>query len=111
MAIVCLEVVMRRVVGRVEVKDLDVLDMLASKEVATVGEHYLAALLDVQVLVLLDGVSEDIHHADLVVEAHHDLEARWVERHAAGLILERLINLKLEVMRGTVAPNFYGFVT
>ena len=45
--IVGLEVVVRRVVRGIEVKDLDVLDVLTGEEVATVGEHDLTALLDV----------------------------------------------------------------
>ena len=63
---------------------------------ATVAEYDLTALLDVQVLVLLDRVSKHVHHANLVVEADHDLEASRVESDTDRIILESLVYLKFK---------------
>ena len=93
MTIVLLEVVVWRVVRRVEVKDLNVLDVLAGKQVATIGENDLSTSLNVQVLVANYLVRKDVHHADLVVEADYDLETGRVECHTAGFFLEHLIYL------------------
>ena len=111
MTIVLLEVVVWRVVRRVEVKDLNVLDVLAGKQVATIGENDLSTSLNVQVLVANYLVRKDVHHADLVVEADYDLETGRVECHTAGFFLEHLVYLQFEAHGGTIAPDFHSLVT
>jgi len=91
--IVRLEVIVWRVVRRVEVEDLNVLDVLARKQVATIGENDLSTSFNVQVLVAYDLVRKDVHHADLVVEADYDLETGRVEGHTAGVFPEQLVDL------------------
>lgn len=58
----------------------------------------------------MDGVREDIHHPDAVEETNHYLEAGWVERHTHGIVLELLIDLKVEAEGRTVAPDLDGAV-
>ena len=88
-----LESVVYRVLRRVEVVDVDEVDEHAGEEVAAVGEDDLTARLDWQILVLLDRVCKDVHHANTVEEAHNDLEASRVEGDADGIVLELLIDL------------------
>jgi len=90
------ENVLRGILCRVELVDVDESGELAGEKVATVGENDLTTLLDRQVFVLLDGVLEDVHHPDSVEETDYDLEASGVESHTEGVISELLINLKFE---------------
>ena len=92
----------------VEVVDVDEVDEHAGEKVAAVGEDYLTARLDWQILVLLDRVCEYVHHANAIKEAHHDLEASWMEGDADGIILELLVDLQLKAQRWAIAPNLDG---
>ena len=94
----------------VEVVHDDSSNLHACKQVTTIGEDDLTARLDANVFVLLDGVLEHVHHAHTIVEADHNLEASWVEGHTVGTFLELLVDLQLETIRGTVAPNLHGLV-
>ena len=67
-------------------------------------------MLDADVLVLVDCVGEDIHHSDAVKETNNDLETSWVEGNAHGIVLELLIDLKVEAERRAVAPDLDGAV-
>ena len=104
------ELIVRRALACVEVVHDDSSDLHACEQVSTVGEHDLTARLDADVLVLLDGVLKDVHHANSIVEADHNLEASWMEGYTVGTLLELLIDLQLEAVRGTVAPNLHGLV-
>ena len=48
-----------------------------SDEVTTVGELDLSALLDLEVLavIVVDGLGQDVHHLNLVVEGNNQMEA------------------------------------
>lgn len=45
---------------------------------------------------------EQVHHPDSLVESHHHMEARRVERHAIRLLFKQLVNLKVESILGCV---------
>ena len=90
-----LEGVVGRILSRVEVVDVNEVDEHAGEKVATVGEHDFTALLNWQVLILLDLVRKHVHHPDSIKETHYNLEASWVESHALCSILELLVYLQL----------------
>ena len=101
-----LEGVVDWVLSRVEVVDVNEVDKHACEKVATVGEHDFTALLNWQVLILLDLVRKHVHHPDSIKESHYNLEASWVESHALCAFTELLVDLELESKRRAITPNF-----
>ena len=99
------EGIIDRVLCRVEIVDMDEVDKHAREKVTSVSEYYLTTLLDWQVLVLLDCIRENVHHSNSIEKSNDNLETCWVEGHALCLILELLVDLKLEAKRGTITPN------
>ena len=100
-----LEGVIDRVLRRVEVVDVDEVDEHASEKVTSVGEHDLTALLDWQVLVLLDCVRKHVHHSNAIEESNDNLKTCRVEGHTLCLILELLVDLELEAKRRAITPD------
>ena len=64
-----------RVRGRVELVHPDLLVVLACKQVTTMGEHDLTALFDEETLVGDELFVENVHHANGVAEADHEVES------------------------------------
>ena len=104
------ELIVRGALAGVEVVHDDSSDLHACEQVSTIGEDNLTARLDADVFVLLDGVLKDVHHAHTIVKTDHNLEASWVEGYTVGTFLELLVDLQLEAVRRTVAPNLHGLV-
>lgn len=100
-----LEGVVYWILRSVEVVDMNEVHEHAGEKVTTIGEDNLTALLDWQILVLLDRVCKDIHHSNPIKEANNNLETCRVERNAHGIILELLVDLEFESKRWTIAPN------
>ena len=104
------ELIVRGALAGVEVVHDDSSDLHACEQVSTIGEDNLTAGFDADVFVLLDGVLKDVHHANSIVEADNNLEASWVEGYTVGTFLELLVDLQLEAVRWTVAPNLNSLV-
>ena len=110
MTVVALEIIARWVVSGEEVENLDVLNGLACKQVATIGKNDLATRPNVQILVLLDRIGKDVHHSNLVIKAYNNLETSRMEGDTVSGFLEYLVNLELEVHGSAIAPNLYSHV-
>ena len=93
------------VLRSVEIVDVNEVDEHAGEKMTSVREYDLTALLDWQVLVLLDCVRKDVHHSNSIKESNDNLETCWVEGYAFCLVLELLINLELEAKRGAITPD------
>ena len=65
----------------VEVIDIDEVTNTDScgKQMAAIAELDLSAMFDSDARVLLDTVGKDIHHLDLVLDCHQDVESTWME--------------------------------
>jgi len=101
-----LEGVVDWVLSRVEVVDVNEVDKHAGEKVATVGEDDFTALLNWQVLILLDLVRKHVHHPDSIKKSYNDLKTSWVESHALCTFPELLVDLQLESKRRAITPNF-----
>jgi len=101
-----LEDVMGRTLSRVEVVHINHVYEHCGEQMSTIRENDLTALLDYDILILLNVLVEYVHHPDAIEEAHNDLETSWVEGHANRFFLELLIYLKLEAEGWVVAPYF-----
>ena len=109
MTIVRFEVVVWRIVSRVEIEHLDVLIVLTSEQMSSIWEYYFATILDVQVFVLLDWVFKDVHHTDFVEEANYNLETGRMKGYTAGIVLEDLIDFQFE-FRVVIFPDFNSLI-
>ena len=96
--------------GGVELVYPDLLVVLAGEEMTTVGEHNLTALLDRQLLVLDKGTVQNVHHANLVAEADHDVESTGVERQRMRLKVALVAEFRLEHVAGSVGPQPDGTI-
>jgi hypothetical protein len=61
-----------------------------SKQVTSIGELDLTALLHLDVLEQVQTLGEDVHQEDLVLDGHDDVESTWVEGHSEGLLWQEL---------------------
>ena len=91
--------------GSVELVDPDLLVILASKEMATVRENNLTALLDWQLFVLDEGSVQNVHHAHLVAEANDDVQSAGVERQSMRFEVALVAELRLEHIASSVRPQ------
>ena len=92
--------------------------ILTGEKMATMRKYDLTARFDIRNVIVLHKsllwwlvVLEHIHETDLVSKTNHYLEARWMERHAEGLVLVLFIYFEIEsVAVGGITPNFHSFV-
>lgn len=73
------ECIINRVLGRVEVEDVDEVDEHACEKVTSVRKHNLTTMLDWQVLILLDCVRKNVHHSNSIIESNDNLKTCRVE--------------------------------
>ena len=99
----------RRVLACVEVvHERGVLTVGCGEEVATMGELDFAALLDLDVFELVEGLGKHVHQQDLVLDGHNDMETRWMECDGEGFLLLLVANLK---GLGDVVPDLDSLVS
>ena len=77
----------RRDLGSIELVHPDVFVVLAGKEMTTVGEDNLTALLDWDALVCLQSLVQDVEELHLVAQANHQVKAGRMEGNGVCLCL------------------------
>lgn len=76
----------------VEVEDVGVGVCTGGEKVASIAEPDLAAIFELELMVLFDCAGEHIHHGDFVVaESRQNVEATGVERHSVSLFSDRTL--------------------
>lgn len=76
----------------------------------TMGELNFTRLFDSELFVCLQALLEQVHHSDSLVETDDHVEARGMESHTVGLILELLIDFQIETILSHVRPHFNGAI-
>lgn len=95
----------------VEFEHLDVAGLLASEELATMGELNLATVFDgLDFLVAHQLIVEDVHHFHTLLEASHNVETGRVQGERVGLFWENLRKLKFELIVVVVGPDADGAI-
>jgi hypothetical protein len=95
----------------IELIDPDVLIVLASKEVTSIGEDNLTALLDRDALVCFQSLVQYVEELYLIAQTDDQVETGWVEGNRVGLCLGVMDYLVLEVAGVSVGPETRGSVT